>query len=333
LASIPHLGRAAILAQGGFSQYRSADMHSRIDWEDLRHVLAVADANSLGAAARALGVNHSTVLRRVNAFEERLGLRLFERLPTGYALTAGGEELLAAARAMADTVATLERRLQGRDLRLEGELRVTTTDTLLASPALPNALAAFRERHPGIVVEVSTPNTMANLMRRDADVAIRPTLDPPEALVGRRLCGVAFAPYASPAYLASSGTAPDASLAAHRWVAPDASLAGSSVSRWMRAALPDAEIVLRADSLLSLRQAALAGLGAAALPCYLGDATAGLRRIAPPVPEMATALWVLTHEDLRRTARVSAFTEFVARALVAERALFEGLTASPAAPP
>jgi DNA-binding transcriptional LysR family regulator len=86
-------------------------MHSRIDWEDLRYVLAVAEASSLAAAARALRVNHTTVLRRVNAFEERLGLRVFERLPTGYALTAGGEELLAAARAMADTVAALERRL------------------------------------------------------------------------------------------------------------------------------------------------------------------------------------------------------------------------------
>jgi DNA-binding transcriptional LysR family regulator len=300
-------------------------MHSRIDWEDLRYVLAVANAASLAAAARQLGVNHSTVLRRVNGFEERLGLRLFERLPTGYALTAGGEELLAAARAMADTVAALERRLLDRDLRLEGELRLTTTDTLMACPVLPNALAAFRERHPGIVVEVSTPNTIANLMRRDADVALRPTLDPPEALVGRRVCGVAFAPYAAPGYLAARGADPS-DLAAQRWVATDASLAGSSVARWMGAALPDAEVVLRADSLLALRQAALAGIGAAALPCYLGDTSAGLLRIGPPVAAMETALWVLTHEDLRRTARVGAFTEFMARFLGAERALFEGRT-------
>jgi DNA-binding transcriptional LysR family regulator len=303
-------------------------MHSRIDWEDLRYVLAVAEASSLAAAARALRVNHTTVLRRVNAFEERLGLRVFERLPTGYALTAGGEELLAA-RAMADTVAALERRLQGRDLRLEGELRVATTDTLMAS-VLPEVLAAFRERHPGILVEVSTANTMANLTRRDADVAIRPAADPPDMLVGRRLCGVAFAPYAAPAYLAAHGAnAPP--FAAHRWVAPDDSLAGSSVARWMRAALAGAEIALRADSLLGLREAALAGLGAAVLPCYLGDTSAGLRRIGPPVAEMETALWVLTHEDLRRTARVSAFTEFVARALGAERALFEGQAPSPGA--
>ena len=125
-------------------------MHSRINWEDLRYVLAVADASSLTAAARALRVNHTTVLRRVNTFEERLGLRLFERLPTGYVLTAGGEELLASARTMAETVTALERRLAGADLRLEGTLRVTTTDTLIAS-VLPYFLLFFRSYHPCIL--------------------------------------------------------------------------------------------------------------------------------------------------------------------------------------
>ena len=92
----------------------------------------------------------------------------------------------------------------------------------------------------------------------------------------------------------------------------------------MRAALPGADVALRADSLVSLRQSALSGLGAAVLPCYLGDTSAGLRRMAAPIPETATALWVLTHEDLHRTARVSAFAEFMTQALGAERALLEG---------
>ncbi len=303
-------------------------MHSRlIDWEDLRYVLAVADASSLASAARALGVNHTTVLRRVNAFEERLGLRLFDRLPTGYALTAGGEELLGAARAMAETVTALERRLGGRDLRLEGSLRVATTDTLMVS-VLPALLAAFRREHPGITVEVAASNLFANLTKRDADVAIRPAADPPEALVGRRVSGVAFAVYGAPAYLAerapvADGRTPD--LAAHRWVAPDDSLAGSTVARWMRAEVPGAEVALRCDSLVTLRAAAEAGLGLAALPCYLGDASPeALRRVGGPVPEMTTSLWVLTHEDLRRTGRVSAFTEFMAGALGRERDRLEG---------
>ena len=299
---------------------------SRIDWEDLRIVLAVADASSLAAAARRLGVHHTTVLRRVAAFEKSLGIRLFDRLPTGYALTARGEELVAAARAMAETVTALERRLRGQDLRLEGELRVSTTDTLMNS-VLPAHLAAFRERHPGILVEVSTANEMANLTRRDADVAIRPVLEPPESLVGRRICGVAFAPYAAPAYLARSGHDP-AAFAVHRWLAPDASLAVSSVARWMRTTLPGAEIALRADSLVGLRDGARAALGVAALPCYLGDTTPGLVRLSPPIPEMATALWVLTHDDLRRTARIRAFTELLAHALGSQRDLIEGRSPS-----
>lgn len=152
-------------------------MH-RIDWDDLRYVLAVAEHGSVAAGARALGVNHTTVLRRINALEAAQAVRLFERLPTGYALTAGGEELLAAARQMGEVVTALERRLAGQDLRLEGSLRATTIDTLMVS-VLPTILAAFRAAHPGVQIEISVSNTIANLTKRDADVAIRPTDDPP----------------------------------------------------------------------------------------------------------------------------------------------------------
>lgn len=297
-------------------------MQGPIDWQDLRYVLAVADARSLASAARALGVNHTTVLRRVNGFEQRLGLRLFDRLPTGYALTGGGEELLATARTMAATVTALERRLAGQDLRLEGTLRVTTTDTLMAS-VLPPLIARFRLAHPGILIEVATANALANLTRRDADVAIRPASDPPEALVGRRISGIAFALYAA-AGVPPRGYAED--LASQVWIAPDDSLASSTIARWMRSHVPQATIALRADSLVVMRNAALAGLGIAALPCYLGDPTPGLVRIGGPITAMATDLWVLTHEDLRRTGRVSAFTEFMATARGAERDLLEGRT-------
>jgi DNA-binding transcriptional LysR family regulator len=298
---------------------------SRIDWEDLRTVLAVAQAGSLAAAARALGMNHTTVLRRVNAFEKRLGLRLFDRLPTGYALTAGGEELLVAASQMAETVTALERRLAGQDLRLEGTLRVTTTDTLMAS-ILPPVLAAFARRHPGILVEVTTRSAFADLTRRDADVAIRPTADPPETLVGRRVAGLAFAVYGAPAYLEEQGFGRESPLPleGQRWIGLDDVLASSSVARWIRSLRPAAAIALRVDSLVGAREAATAGLGLAALPCYLGDRSPGLLRVGDLVPEMATALWVLTHEDLRRTARVSTFTEFAAQALASQRPLLEG---------
>ncbi|WP_315838095.1 LysR family transcriptional regulator [Bradyrhizobium prioriisuperbiae] len=297
-------------------------MHRAIGWEDLQYILAVAENGSLANAARVLKVNHTTVLRRINAFEEAHGLRLFERLPTGYTLTAGGEELLAAARTMSDVVTTLERKLAGQDLRIEGGLRLTTTDTLIAS-VLPEILSRFHGAHPGVRVEVSTTNLLANLTRRDADVAIRPANNPPETLIGRRISEIAFALYTSSDFIARHGRSED--LKAYRWLAPDDTLSGSSIALWMKSALPGADIVLRADSLVTLRQAAIAGVGVAALPCYLGDNTPGLTRLLPePFAPMATSLWILTHEDLRRTARVNAFVGFFSKALSELRPLFEG---------
>jgi len=299
--------------------------HYRIDWEDLRFVLAVVEANSLAAAARTLGVNHTTVLRRVGAFEQKLGVRLFDRLPSGYTLTAGGEELLAVARQMAETVNDLERRLTGQDLRLEGSLRITTTDTLMVS-ILPPILADFRQRHPGVQLEVTTSNAFANLAHRDADVAIRPAVDPPETLVGRRVSDIVFAVYAAPAYLEERGLNATGVIrfADERWIGLADALAPSSVARWMRSTLPLAVSAVRCDSLVVAREAATAGIGLVGLPCYLGDATAGLVRIGTPIAAMTTALWLLTHEDLRRTARVSAFTEFAGQALAKLRPLLEG---------
>ena len=290
------------------------------EWDDLRYVLAVATEGSLAGAARRLGVNHTTVLRRVGAFEERLGLRLFERLPTGYVLTAGGEELIAAAHRIDDEVVALERKLAGQDLRLSGVVRITTTDTLMDT-VLPGILVGFRVAHPGIAIEVAVSNLMFNLTKRDADVAIRPALDPPDALVGRRISKIAFAIYGSAGYLASQSST---ALTDHQWIGPDDHLSGTSVARWMRAELPGADIVLRTDSLVAARNAALAGLGLAALPCYLGDTTPGLVRMHAPIAAMETALWILTHEDLRHQARIRAFTDFAAQAFGQKRALLEG---------
>ncbi len=285
-----------------------------MDWNDLRYVLAVGMAGTLAGAARALGVNHTTVLRRIAALEAKSGVRLFERLPGGYVPTEAGEALLETARRIDTAVVDLERRMAGQDLRLSGGLRVTTTDTLMAS-LLPPILAAFRAAHPGIIVEVAVTNTVLNLTRRDADVAIRPADDPLPALVGRRVASIAFAVYGSPDYLKQKDRA---------WLAPDDSLADTLAARWMREALPEVTVAARASSLLALRELAAAGLGLAVLPRYLGDPTPGLVRLNTPRITSTSGLWVLTHEDLRRTARVRAFTEFVAQAFTRQRKLLQG---------
>lgn len=287
--------------------------HKPIVWDDFRFVLAVADAGSLHRAATALRVNRTTVLRRINAFERKHGVRLFERLPNQYTLTDAGHELLAAARGLENAIVSIERKLAGQDSRAEGLVRITTTDTLLAS-VLPAALAGFKQEHPGITLDVTTSNAFANLSKRDADVAIRPATEAPEFLVGRRIGAVAFAVY----------TATTSSGLDERWLGPDDTLADTSVARWMRREMPSVRSDIRADSLVSLRELCAAGAGFAALPCYLGDSDARLTRVRAPIAEMTTALWVLTHPDLASTARVRLLMNHVSSALSRQRPLLEG---------
>lgn len=295
-------------------------MHS-LDWSDLQFVLAVADEGSLARAARALGVNHTTVLRRIGELEAHLGVRLFDRLPAGYAATSAGEELAEVARGLRERVLEVERRLAGQDLRLTGTVRITTTDTM-AQAVMPPALAAITAQHPGLQLELTTTNAMVSLTRRDADIAVRPTARPPQNLIGRRVAQIAYALFASPGYL--SRVPAKRELDKHTWVAPDDSLAASTIGRWTARTLPAASVALRADTLIALAHAARAGIGVVALPCYFGDLDPGLRRVRGVVDEMSTELWVLTHEDLRATARVRAVTEALVAALTEQRELFGG---------
>lgn len=295
-------------------------MTHRVDWDDLRFALAVADGGSVAAAARRLSVNHTTVLRRIHAFERAHKIRLFDRLPTGYALTAEGEQLAVAARSIDDTVATLERRISGQDLKLEGVIRMTTTDTFMGS-ILPPHLASFRAKHPRITIELALTNTRLNLTKRDADVAVRPAKAPPAPLIGRRVSDVAFAVYGADDYLAAQ---PCNNLKDHAWLAGDELLANSPVASWMHDHVPDARIAFRADSFVALSHAVEAGLGIAALPCCLADKITTLKRIYGPVENLSTGLWLLTHRDLANAARIRAFMDHMDEALSAERACLEG---------
>src|SRR5579871_1277263 len=299
-------------------------MHSTMDWDDLRLVYAVANEGTLSGAARRLGITHSTVFRRLGTIEQQMGVRLFERFRDGYAPTPAGEATAALAARITDDVLSLERKISGQDLRPSGTVRITTTDTV--STILIRHLPALRASHADIGIELAVSNTMANLTRREADIAIRPTADPPEMLVGRRIAEIAHAIYGSPAYLSRhSGT----SLPDHDWIGLDDTLAGTVIGRWMHENVPGARVVCRVDALPALCDAARAGLGLAVLPCYLGDTAHGLRRAVPKtLPEPRSALWLLTHGDLKRTARIRAVMDFLAAAFGSEHALLEGKRAA-----
>lgn len=292
------------------------------DWDDLRYVLAVSRGGSLSAAARRLGVNHSTVFRRLKVLEARLEVRLFDRLAEGYRVTPAGSDLAAAAERVETEMLALDRRLAGQDRGLSGSLRVTAPDDLVDAVLMPLA-ARFMARYPEIALEVVVENHMLSLTRREADVALRPTLDPPESMVGRRISGLAWTVYGA---AASSPVKADtmAALAGERWIGWDEGAGSPSVTRLLARHLPAGAIIYRSNSLLNQVAACRREIGFALLPCFLGDPEAQLIRVTPPDPAWDSALWLLTHPDLRHTARVRAFLDFLFEELRPARALFEG---------
>jgi molybdate transport repressor ModE-like protein len=301
------------------------------DWNELRLVLAVQRAGSLTAAAAVLGIDHSTAFRRLKAVEERLGVRLFERLPGGsYAPTSSGERMAAAAERMEAEALAISRDLTGRDHRLSGRLRVTSSETL-AYRLLTGQVAAFRKAHSGITVELAIDNRVLSLSRREADVALRPFRPKEPELWGRKLADVAWTVYASRIYAGAfvNDLRRPESLQDHPLIGWDEAATGIAAAAWLARIAPGDAFTFRSNSLVNQLVAAKAGIGLAVMPCYLGDPEPDLVRFLPqPISELAGELWIITHNDLRRTARVRAFFDLVGDGLAAERDLLEGRGAS-----
>lgn len=294
-------------------------MPKRFTLDDLHLLRGIDAAGALTGAARRLGVNHSTAFRRLGALEARLGSRLFDRGRSGYVPTPAGEIALAAATRVLEDLDDLERRLGGKRVRPWGVVRLATTESLLG--LVVPALAHLRAEHPEITVELVVTGANQTPTRPDAEIALRPAERAPEALVGNCLARIATAPYAAASYLAGR----DAGLGDHAWLGFDDSLGHLCPARWLAAHVRPEAIVLRTTSLLALREAARAGLGAALLPCYLGDAAPDLRRVAPPLPEAEIGgLWLLHDPRIHRAARVRVVHDALADGLAARRALVEG---------
>lgn len=288
------------------------------DWDDFRYFLAVARAGSLSGAARSLEVNHSTIFRRIGAFEEHLDVRLFDRLPSGYVLTPSGEQMREVALRIEEDIASLDRRLTGQDRRLTGAVRITTID-MLALGVLPRHLAAFRQVYPGIEIELTISNSVLDLTKREADIALRVSNGPPETLVGRRVSRLVFAAYGSAECIVRR---PQADLGDHDWIGLDSDHAPLAL-RFARF-LPTVRPVFRANSVAAAIAAAKAGIGLAVLPCGLADMEHDLRRVSDLLDDFTLDLWLLTHQDLRTTARIRAVLDFLAKGLAAEAELFRG---------
>lgn len=293
-------------------------MH-HMDWDDLRFFLAVARKGSIRAASTALAVNHSTVSRRINAFEEKLGVRLFERLPTGYVLTPAGEEMVESAQRIEDEVVKLDRQVIGRDAQLNGVLRVTMP-AALATHLLAPDLAAFSRTYPGIQLELAISDEEFNLKKREADVAIRLTTNPPDYLVGRPIVKPAKGIYASRSYLEQHD--PDTHPEEMHWLGWEDSV---PYPQWVKESnFPSSTIFHQTDNILVQLETARAGMGLTMLPCFMADPIPDLHRLALSGASSCGDIWILTHKDLRATARVRTFIDFMLEAFERHRDLLEG---------
>lgn len=295
------------------------------DWNDLRLVLAISRTGSLTAAAKALGVVHSTAFRRLATMEAGLGVRLFERLPAGvYAPTDAGERIATAAERIETETAALDRDLLGADLRLSGRLRVTCSETLAFSLLTP-AIAEFRTAHPGIVLDLVIDNRVLSLSRREADVALRVSRPREGDLYGRKVTDIGWTLYATAQHVEIFGALDLEDLGARPFVGWEQQVAGVNTAEWIERNVPEESVVYRTSSVINQMIAAREGLGVALLPCFLGDGEPRLQRlVAEPLSELGRELWIVTHTDLRRTARVRAFMESISASLTRHRDLISG---------
>jgi DNA-binding transcriptional LysR family regulator len=286
----------------------------QMDWDDLQYFRAVAETTSLAGAARRLSVNHSTVFRRINRFEKQLGTRLFERLPDGYQLTGAGEEIFWRVSRIGEEIDNIEIKLLGKDFRPSGKVRLTAPDNL-AYEYLPRYLVDFSKHFPDIEVDIVVGAENLNLTRREADLAIRATSDPPPHLIGRKLLDVEWAFYASDASSRASRPTSAAELAGHRLIGADGQLARLPAMQGLEAQYSE-NIVMRCSTLNAMSAMAVAGYGLALLPDDQSKPT--LHRLIPYIPVEVSEIWILTHPELRRVERIRLLMEHL---IVAFRAV------------
>ncbi|WP_426124361.1 LysR family transcriptional regulator [Pararhizobium sp. PWRC1-1] len=290
-----------------------------IDWDDIRYFLAVAREGSVRAAAERLGVNHTTVLRRIAQLEAGLGAQMFEKLPSGYRLTDAGEEILEFADQMQASSRQLETRVLGRDQSVRGLLRVTLPSPLSGHLLMPD-FAEFARLYPDIEMDIVSSGELANLTNREADVAIRVVYDrktlPPNlhGLKGAEIFGGIYISVDRLAARRAGG--PEL-----RWIA----ISGHGVPDWAREGEVRATGALFRTTDFEAQIAAVRqGIGITTLPCFVGDADPLLVRVPDTNLHLYGTVWLLTQGETRKSKRVRLFTEFVSRRLAAYAPLLNG---------
>ncbi|WP_267631870.1 LysR family transcriptional regulator [Frigidibacter sp. RF13] len=278
---------------------------AREDWDDIKYVLAVAETGTVSAAARRLGVNHATVLRRIAQYEEEAGAPLFEKTPKGYALAPDRLRLIEAMREVDRSVQAVQRMVAGVRAPVSGDVRVTSTDSL-CQIVLPSVVARIAGRAPELLVTLVSSNAHLDLGRIHADITIRPARILPDDLVGTEVGQLRFA-----AYRAKGG-------GADGWLGLAGQLSRSAPGRWLEGEMGTATVGPGADSFLTLREMAALGLGIAILPDYLGRDDARLEPVEGALPDLQVPVWVACHPDLAEVPRIALMRQYLVEELKAD---------------
>lgn len=292
-----------------FCTYSPTLFYMNENWDDYRIFIALAEAGSLLQAGKNLGVQHSTVLRRINSLEKRLDARLFERLKTGYILTASGEKMLETVQHLKDEIYHAERGVLGEDVKLSGTIKISTTDTI-GYFWLPEKIAAFKKQYPDIILDIDITTRHTNLTRREADIAIPAINRQPDYMIGRELQPMFVKLYARADYKARNLKPED--YQNHQFLLPNDRLAGLPSNLFIRKFIGPEHVAATSDKLTGLYYLCINGLGIAPLPSYVADQNKDLKCVGELPDEIQkNAIWVLTHPDLRNTARIKAFMRFL----------------------
>ena len=299
--------------------------HGKMDWSILRDFIAVAETGGLSQAARRLRVSQPTLSRRIAQLEAQLKAQLFQRTPRGLLLTDAGESVLAGARRVEEEALAIERQADAAQQTLTGTVRISVTEGLGAL-WLPKRLATFHAKYPGVCLEVLVDNRAANLMRREADIAIRMFRPDQPDLIARQVGEIVMGLYGSRDYLSQHGTPTTVlHLKNHYLVGFDESMSqrNKAVERLERCFTPE-KIVHRSSSFIGQLNATQAGIGLGVHDCFLADANPHLQRIMPDQFDHRMEIWLVTHADMRRSARIRAVYDFLVAELVAEQAKLTG---------
>ena len=288
-----------------------------MDWDDLRYFAELARTGSLSAASRNLRVDHTTVARRVSALERSLGVKLFDRLPRGWALTADGAQMAERVRPLEEEIFALTSFARGRSAALGGTVRVSAPPAFAALFLMPR-MGLLRERHPGIELELIGEQRMANLTRREADLALRIGRPEGASMVVRRLPDFAYGLFGRRDYVES--------VPPERWtlLGHDETLEHTSNQTWMRRYAAGRPLALRTNDVVGLFAAVRAGIGVAVLSNYMAELAPELVCIEAGDELLRREFWMVVHTDVRRSPGVRAVMDTIVEILERDRRPIEG---------